>query len=424
MDGSLLSSLSHLYHINLENAHLQAKRYLNLIERFESHFGKGDIRLFSAPGRTEIGGNHTDHQHGHVLAASVNLDIIAAVRQTDSSLIEIDSKGFSPIQVDLNHLEPNAQEFNTATALIRGIAAKFSSLGYPIRGFQASIFSDVWQGSGLSSSAAFEVLIGNIINSLYCQEKESAVTIAQIGQYAENIFFGKPCGLMDQTASAVGGFVAIDFKNPSKPIVERIPFDFSSCGHALCIIDTGGNHADLTSEYAAVPKEMSSIANFFGKEVLRDVTYDKIISHIIPLRKACGDRAVLRAIHYYDDDKNAQLEAISLKENDFDSFLKYIISSGISSALHLQNTYASFHPVEQGIPLALAICEKILDGKGACRVHGGGFAGTIQAFVPLSVLNTFQKQMEAVFGNGSCHILSIRPVGGIELKENMTIEFL
>ncbi|NLK37901.1 MAG: galactokinase [Epulopiscium sp.] len=424
-DGTFLTALSYLYPSQKEDAHIAAKRYLDLVERMENRFGTGGtIRLFSAPGRTELGGNHTDHQHGHVLAASVNLDMIAAVRPQDSLLIEIDSEGFSPIVVDLHHLTPLQEEKNTAAALVRGIAAKLISLGYPIKGFQASISSDVWQGSGLSSSAAFEVLIGCILNSFYCNEKESLVSIAQIGQYAENVFFGKPCGLMDQTASAVGGFVSIDFQNPSKPIVERIPFDFSSCGHALCIVNTRGSHADLTGEYAAVPQEMCAVANYFGEEVLRDVPSQQVLSHIKELRSACSDRAVLRAIHFYDDDANAQLEAEALKKHDFDGFLKHIRTSGLSSALHLQNTYAPSNPAEQSIPLALALCQKILGEKGAYRVHGGGFAGTIQAFVPFPLLSTFQTGMDAVFGEGSCHALSIRPVGGIELKETLTLPTL
>lgn len=414
-NGSLQSQLAQLYCTDTEGVTHYVNRFLRLIDTFEQTFGSGEVRLFSAPGRTEIGGNHTDHQKGHVLAASVNLDIIAAVRENNSKKIQIQSDGYPMISVDLNNLQPIPSEKNTTHALVRGVAAHIIHLGYPISGFDAALSSDVLKGSGLSSSAAFEVMIGTIINGLFCNKELSPIKIAQIGQYAENEFFGKPCGLMDQMASSVGGFVAIDFYDTEHPVVEKVDFDFAACGHALCIIDTGGNHADLTPDYASIPQEMKTVAAFFEKDVLSQVKEADVLSNIASLRQCCTDRAILRALHFFADDKKAIQEAKALKEKDFDTFRKLITASGLSSSEHLQNVYSCSNPQEQGLSLALALCQQILGDKGAYRVHGGGFAGTIQAFVPLELLSVFREKMDAVFGKGKCYVLSIRPVGGVEL---------
>ncbi len=410
--------IKQLYITDEQGSKKYIDRFLHLIETYGTVFHDDieGIRLFSAPGRTEIGGNHTDHQKGHVLAAGVNLDIIAAVKANDSDIIQVQSDGYKMITVDLKQLKPNESEEGTTLSLIRGIAAYFIDMGYPVKGFNAVMTSSVLKGSGLSSSAAFEVLIGTIINGLYCDNKESAVKIAQIGQYAENVYFGKPCGLMDQTASSVGSFVAIDFKDTEHPVVEQIPFDFKSVHHALCIVDTGGNHADLTPDYAAVTSEMKSIAAYFGKTVLSELSEQDIYNNISALRQKCGDRAVLRAIHFFADDKKAVQEAEALKNNDFETFKQLIMASGHSSFTCLQNVYSTSNPQEQGLSLALALCQKILGNQGAYRVHGGGFAGTIQAFVPIELLDTFHTEMESAFGKGNCHVLSIRPVGGVEIK--------
>lgn len=408
--------IKQLYATEEQNKYIN--RFLHLIETYCNvfHDDVEGVRLFSAPGRTEVGGNHTDHQKGHVLAAGVNLDIIAAVKANDSDIIQVQSDGYKMITVDLKQLEPNKSEEGTTLSLIRGIAAYFIKMGYPVKGFNAVMTSSVLKGSGLSSSAAFEVLIGTIINGLYCDNKETAVKIAQIGQYAENIYFGKPCGLMDQTASSVGSFVAIDFKDTEHPVVEQIPFDFNSVNHVLCIVDTGGNHADLTPDYAAVTAEMKSVAAYFGKTVLSELSEQDIYNNIPALRQKCGDRAILRAIHFFADDKKAVQEAEALKNNDFETFKQLIMASGHSSFTCLQNVYSTSNPQEQGLSLALALCEKILGKQGAYRVHGGGFAGTIQAFVPMELLHTFHAEMESAFGKGNCHVLSIRPVGGVEIK--------
>ena len=414
---SFLKQLSYIYCTDNEGSKFYAERFKKAVDDFEKIFGKNrEIRLFSAPGRTEIGGNHTDHQHGRVLAGSVDLDIIAVVSPNDSNIIKVKSEGYKLNTVNIDETSINKKEYNTTLSLIRGISASFKNMGYNINGFDAYMTSRVLKGSGLSSSAAFEVMIGTILNEMFCDGKETAVKIAQIGQYAENVYFGKPCGLMDQTASSVGGFVTIDFKDNENPIVEKIDFDFASCGYSLCIIDTGGNHADLTPDYASVPKEMKSVAEFFNKNVLREVPKEDFYKNIGKLREVCGDRAILRAAHFYDDDERVPKEVLALKNNNFEEFKNLIIESGHSSYMYLQNVFSCINPSEQGISLALMLCEKLLKGKGAYRVHGGGFAGTIQAFVPNDMLSEFKKSMEDVFGKDKCYILSIRPVGGVELK--------
>ena len=418
--GGCADLFSYIYTADEAGAEQQAARYQKAVAEFEGLYGKErEVEFFSAPGRTEVGGNHTDHQHGRVLAGSVNLDVIAVCSKNDEGVIRIKSEGYAMDEIDLSDLSVQQKEINKAASLIRGIAARFSDLGYKIGGFDAYTTSNVLKGSGLSSSAAFEVLVGTILSHVYNGGAISAVEIAQIGQYAENHYFGKPCGLMDQTASSVGGFTAIDFKDPAHPVVEKIDFDFAHSGYSLCIVDTGGNHADLTSDYADIPAEMKQVAAMCGKTVLRDVDQDVFYDKLAEIRKEAGDRAALRAIHFFADNDRAKAEADALRAGDFDAFKKLILASGQSSFHYLQNVFTTKLPSEQGLSLALALSEKLLAGKGAWRVHGGGFAGTIQAFVPNGMLEEYKSFMEKVFGEGKCYVLSIRPVGGIkvEIKE-------
>ncbi|MGN0557800.1 MAG: galactokinase [Acutalibacteraceae bacterium] len=391
-------------------------RYNEAIDEFVALFGDNDeLRLFSAPGRTEIGGNHTDHQRGCVLAAGVDLDVIAVVKKNDENIIRIKSKGFDMDEIDLGVLTPVPEESEHAASLIRGVAARFSQLGCGFGGFDAYTTSNVLKGSGLSSSAAFEVLVSTILDELYNGGKMSAVDKAIVSQYAENKFFGKPCGLMDQMASSVGGFVSIDFCDTANPIIEKVDFDFASVGHSLCIVDTGGCHADLTSDFAGIPTEMKAVAQFFGKDVLREVDEQEFYANIAALREKVSDRAVLRAIHFFNDNRRAIELRDALKAGNFEQFKQIIGESGMSSMTMLQNVFAASNPGEQGLTLALALTARILGENGAWRVHGGGFAGTIQAFVPNELLEEYRAQIESVFGSGSCYVLSVRPVGGIEV---------
>ena len=383
---------------------------------FAAAFGCNPDRYFSAPGRTEIGGNHTDHQRGRVLAAAVNLDTCAAVRVNGTDTIRILSKGYPMSVVNVTELTPVESEINTTPALIRGVAARFVQLGCKVAGFDAYCESTVLPGSGLSSSAAYEVLIGTILNGLFFDGKISQPEIAQIGQYAENVFFGKPCGLMDQTASAVGNLVTIDFFDKEKPVIESVDFDFAACGHALCIIDSGADHADLTDEYAAIPGEIKTICAHFGKEVLTQIDPADFYAAIPALRKECGDRAVLRAVHFYGDNARVPQQVAALREGNFDRFLTLIRESGHSSYMYLQNVIPAGYKAHQDVAVALALCEHYLAGRGAYRVHGGGFAGTVQAFVPFDILDAFKAGMDAALGEGACHILSIRPQGGVEME--------
>ena len=380
---------------------------------FAAAFGGTPERYFSAPGRTEIGGNHTDHQRGHVLAAAVNLDTRAAVKRNGTKNIRILSKGYPMSVVDLSNLEPVEAEINSTPALIRGVAARFTQLGCQVEGFDAYCESTVLPGSGLSSSAAYEVLIGTILNHLFFDGRISQPEIAQIGQYAENVFFGKPCGLMDQTASAVGNMVTIDFFHKESPVITPVDFDFASCGHALCIIDSGADHADLTDEYAAITSELKQVCAYFGKEVLSQIDEADFYAAIAALRKTCGDRAVLRAIHFYSDDKRVPRQVAALRSGDFAAFLALVKESGHSSWMYLQNVIPAGYKAHQDVAVALALCEHYLQGKGAYRVHGGGFAGTVQAFVPFEILDSFVAGMDAALGEGACHVLSIRPEGGV-----------
>ena len=391
----------------------QRFRYAHTVEGFVATFGdEGDLMLFSAPGRTEIGGNHTDHNYGRVLAGSVNLDVIAVVRPTDGG-IRMQSEGYPIIEVDISELLPVESEKNGSASLIRGTAARFTDLDYAIGGFDAYATSNVLKGSGLSSSAAFEVLIGVILSHLYNEGKVSAVEIAQIAQYTENVYFGKPCGLMDQMASSVGNIITIDFADPANPIIEKVDVDFAATGHALCIVDVGGDHADLTHEYAAVPGEMKAVAASLGVSVLRETNMDALLTNIAALRAEHGDRAVLRAIHFLQENDRVTEQVAALRAGDFEGFKKLIIESGNSSFEYLQNVYAICDIKEQSMSLALALAQRVLDGNGAWRVHGGGFGGTTQNFVPLDKLAEFKSLIEQVFGAGSCHVLNIRPYGGV-----------
>lgn len=372
--------------------------------------------LFSAPGRTEICGNHTDHQHGCVLAAAVNLETVAEVVLIEEPVIRIFSEGYAPVAVELDDLDVRQEEKNTTAGLVRGVAAAFRQRGAKLKGFRANVRSTVLPGSGLSSSAAFEVLIGTILNELFFDKRLTAVEIAQIGQYAENVYFGKPCGLMDQTASSVGGMVFIDFKDPAKPLVEKVEFDFESAGHGLCIIDCGADHANLTDEYAAIPGELRSLCALFGKEVLRDIPQETFFSGLPAIRGKVPDRAILRAIHFYQENARVQQQVAALKANDFPTFLRLVKASGRSSWMYLQNITPAGETMHQDMALALAMCDTLLGDAGAYRVHGGGFAGTVQAFVPVEMLESFRGGMEAVFGAGSCHVLSVRSSGGVRLQ--------
>ena len=383
---------------------------------FSTAFGCLPDRYFSAPGRTEIGGNHTDHQRGRVLAGAVNLDTVAAVRTNGTDTIRILSKGYPMCEVNVTELTPVEAEINTTAALVRGVAARFTELDCHVCGFDAYCESTVLPGSGLSSSAAFEVLMGTIVNHLFFDGRISQPEIAMIGQYAENVFFGKPCGLMDQTASAVGNLVTIDFFETGKPVIEPVDFDFASCGHALCIIDSGADHADLTDEYAAVPGEMKAVAAFFGKEVLTQIDEADFFAAIPEIRKACGDRAVMRAIHFYQENARVPQQVAALRSGDFDKFLSLVKQSGYSSYMYLQNVIPAGYKAHQDVAVALALCEHYLCGRGAYRVHGGGFAGTVQAFVPYDILETFVAGIDGTLGSGACHVLAIRPQGGVEMS--------
>ena len=399
-----------------EDIQAQKSRYLRIVSSFEELFGSGrEIEMFSAPGRTEVCGNHTDHNHGCVLAASVNLDAVAAAGINDENIVRVKSEGYKMDVVDLDDLGVMPAERGRSAALVRGVCAGFKNRGYNIGGFDAATASDVLSGSGLSSSAAFEVLLGTILNHLYNGGKVSAVEIAQIAQFAENEYFGKPCGLMDQMACSVGGFVRIDFKDPAAPVIEKLDFDFGACGHALCIVDTGGDHSDLTDDYAAVRSEMESVAAKFGKSVLREVDRADFEKQISVIRDAAGDRAVLRAIHFYNENERVEKQAQALKNGDFEAFKALVVESGFSSYMYNQNVFTCKAPENQPVSIALALCQDILAGRGAWRVHGGGFAGTIQAFVPMDLLDAFKEKICAVFGEKSCYVLNIRPDGGIKV---------
>ena len=366
------------------------------------------IYHFSAPGRTEIGGNHTDHQHGCVIAVAVDMTTTAEVTLNGTNVIRVDSEGYRPVEIDLGDLNAKESERNTTAALIHGVAAAFAQRGYKLAGFDAKVKSTVLPGSGLSSSAAFEVLIGRILNGLFADNVISDIEIAQIGQYAENVYYGKPSGLMDQMASSVGGLVFIDFNDPKTPIVEKVDYDFAHSGYTLCTIDSGADHADLTDEYAAMPIEMKKVAAFFGKEVLREVDEQEFYAKIAEIRKETGDRAVLRAIHFFNENRRVQMQVRALKNDNFDAFLHYVNESGLASWTLLQNVLPLGAVQHQDMALTIALCQQLLDGHGAVHVHGGGFAGTALAFVPNNRFEQFKDKIDAAIGVNAVHKLIIQ----------------
>ena len=394
----------------------QAERYVSLMKGFEQVYGTDDVELFSAPGRTEVGGNHTDHQHGRVLAGAVNMDNVAVAAKNNSGTIRIKSAGYPEFEVDLSILSIDESKFYTSEALVRGICARLKASGYEIGGFDAHIHGNVLKGSGLSSSASFEVLTGSIINHLYNNGKIDPVEIAIAGQWSENNYFGKPCGLMDQMACSVGGFITIDFKDPDSPVVKALDFNFMKTGYVLVITDTGGDHAHLNDEYASLPVEMRSVAKALGKNVMREVSIEELLKAVPDIREKVGDRAILRAIHFLGDNQRVADQVKALENDDFEAFLKMVIESGNSSYMYNQNVYTTFDPRQQSVALGLALSAQVLDRKGAWRVHGGGFAGTIQAFVPQDLLEEYVDTLENVFGKGKCHKLFIRPKGSIKLE--------
>lgn len=409
--GSYDEQLRDLY-VDGESLAYQKKRYVEAISSFEQIYGEGEVAIFSAPGRSEIGGNHTDHQRGEVLAAAMNVDAIAVVRPSLEPIVKLVSGEAPMLTISISELFKKAQEEGTTLALVKGVLAGIRERGYEIGGFSAYITSDVLIGAGLSSSAAFETLIGTIVSGLYNEGAIPAVEIAGIGQYAENEYFGKPCGLMDQMASAVGHLVHIDFADKNEPKVKKIACDFDKFGYSLCITDTKCSHADCTPEYAAIPYEMKLVAAVFGKEVLREISEAELYERISEIREKVGDRAMLRAIHFVEENKRVQMEAQALEKGDFEEFLRHVKASGDSSFKYLQNVYSSSDVQHQNVSLALALSDAMLGNAGVSRVHGGGFAGTIQAFVKNDVVEAYQKGMNRVFGEGSCHIYKIRKYGG------------
>ena len=420
-EGAYDDTFRGMYNADESGVAHQRERYVAAIRRFEELYGADrEVTLYSAPGRTEIGGNHTDHNNGIVMAAAVNLDIIAVVSQNGSKTVRVKSHGFRDADVvDLTESAVNEREFGRSSALIRGVAARIVQLGGKAEGFDAYTTSDVLRGSGLSSSAAFEVVIGAIFNGEFNAFRFTPVEIAQISQYAENVYFGKPSGLMDQTASSVGSAITIDFADPASPIVEEVAFDLSQYGLSLCITDTKGSHADLTDDYAAIRSEMEQVAGLFGKKVLREVDEDRFFSEIARVREAAGDRAVLRAIHFFAECHRAVALRDAVKAGDIERFKKLIIDGGHSSFEYNQNAYSIKHPKEQGVAVGVALSQHVLEGAGAWRLQGGGFAGTIQAFVPADRLERYIATMESAFGKGSCYVLSVRNYGAIRVEEKL-----
>ena len=415
-DGVHAARLASLYCCAPAETASEAARYAAVLDGLEKTFGShAEAGLYSAPGRTEIGGNHTDHQHGRVLAGSVNIDLIAAAAPHDKNQLRVQSEGYDLCVIDLNDLEARKEEENTTAALLRGECAAFTQRGAKLAGLDVYISSNVPKGSGVSSSAAFEVLIGVILNDCFMTEKVSPIAIAQIGQWAENVYFGKPCGLMDQMASSVGNIITIDFASPAKPVVEPVAVDFSKAGLALCILDSGADHADLTDEYAAIPAECRAVAAVCGGEVLRDVPFETFLAKLPECRRQCGDRAVLRAFHVYADNDRVAKQVAALHDGDFGTFLSLVNESGCSSWEYLQNVIPAGYKEHQEVGVTIAAAKHLLGDKGAVRVHGGGFAGTVQAFVPVEMLDEFKAGMEAILGEGRCHVLSIRPEGGAVL---------
>lgn len=401
--------------ISKDQLSYQKKRYRAAIESFMKLYGDQEISIFSAPGRSEVGGNHTDHQHGRVLAVAINLDIIGVVSKRDDGIIKIVSDQYDIDPVSIDDLSKDENEFGTSKALVKGVSQRVKECNYQIGGFNGFFTSEVLVGSGMSSSAAFEVLVGTILSGLYNDGSIDPVLVAQIGQYAENEYFGKPCGLMDQCASAVGSLITIDFKDTTHPEVEKVDVDFSKFHHSLCIVDTKGSHADLTDDYAAIPSEMKHVASCFNKEFLREVDEDEFYQKLPELLTTCHDREILRAIHLFEENKRVVKEVDALNKEDFASFKEAFIASGDSSYKYLQNVYTSKDVKNQSVSLALCLSQKFLGDHGVSRVHGGGFAGTIQAFVEDDYVAEYKQKIEQVFGEESCHVLQVRSIGGTKV---------
>lgn len=414
--GSLDRILESLYGKDEKAVIRQRERYGRAIHRFTELFpNRHDVHLYSAPGRTEIGGNHTDHQNGCALAAAVDQDAMAVVAFHHDGVIRLYSEGYGMNEASLSDTDVHNEEKGKTAALIRGVVSRFSQMNIDVHGFDAYVCSDVLSGSGLSSSAAFEVLLATMINDHYYGGTADAAEIARIGQYAENVYFGKGSGLLDQMVSSVGGFVLVDFGDPERPAVRKYDFDFAAVGYSLCITDTKGSHSELSDEYTAVPNEMKSVAAYFGKNVLCEVDEEQFFAAIPALRGSCSDRAVLRAIHFFNENRRAIKEAEALEQGKIEDFLALYRQSADSSAFLLQNLYSVSKPDQQGIPLAIAVSKRVLGEDAAVRVHGGGFAGTIQAIVPLEQTAEYVDRMDELFGKGSCRVLRIRPVGGIKV---------
>ncbi len=416
LNGEQDVTLTEALSVAAENVPAQRERYADALTAFAAKYGDGDITVYSVGGRSEISGNHTDHNYGRVIAASVNLDILAIVKATDNGVIRIQSEGFPEDVVEPAAIDaPDEAKFFTSAAIIAGMEKAFLNAGYKVGGFDAYTTSNVLKGSGISSSAAFEVMVGNILNHLYNDGKVSNVEIAKMAQFAENKYFGKPCGLMDQTACAVGGFITIDFADPANPVIEKMDFDLGKAGYALCIVNTGGNHADLNEDYASVPAEMKAVAAVLGVPVLRKTDEEALLANIAKVRESCGDRALMRAMHFFAENRRVAAQVDALRAGDMEGFKAGVLASGKSSFQYLQNVYTTKNVAEQGLSLALCLTENFLTGTGAAwRVHGGGFAGTIQAFVPLDKVADYAAFMNSVFGDHACHVLSVRRDGAMK----------
>ena len=404
-----------------EAADANITRYQELVKSFQKKFPEDDVMLFSSPGRTEISGNHTDHNHGKVLAGSINLDCVGVAAKNNSSKVHIISETYNQsFVIDLNDLSPSEKKAGTVD-LVKGLLKGFLESGYEIGGFDAYITSNVISAAGVSSSASFEMLLCSILNTFFNEGRMSTVAYAHIGKYSENVYWDKASGLLDQMACAVGGLITIDFSEPAIPVVEKIDFDFGSQNHSLIIVNTGKGHADLSADYSSVPIEMKKVAEFFGKEVCAQITEEDVIGHLAEVREYAGDRSVLRALHFFEENKRVEAEVKALKENRFDDFLKNITASGNSSWKWLQNCFTNSNYQEQGITIALALTELFIAEKqrGACRVHGGGFAGVIMAMLPNDLVDEYVEYIEKAIGEGNAYRMSIRPYGAICVNETM-----